>query len=507
MKNQISQNDKKWTLISAILASGVVFLGFAMVHLALPSIGTSLDIGLSGLQWVMNAYLLTLSSLLILGGVLGDRYGNRKICLIGLTGYALTTLGAALSPTFQWLITMRVIQGISAALFVPESLALIRSVYTNPKYLGEAIGTWTGWTGVATVAGSLLGGAVVDQFSWRWAFLINLPLTGYAIWLMIKHVPENTAKTKAVNPDWIGAALITFGLFGVIFGFIEGPSRGWTSPLVVIGLIGGVCLMTIFSLVESRVDHPILPLHLFRFRNFSGANLTTFAVYAAIRGASFLLVIFIQNVMDYSALTAGLLTAPTYIMLLVLSSFFSRQAMRLGPHLFMTFGPILIGVGLLVLAFVQPESNIWTGLMPGILIFGLGLSATVAPLTDTVMSTCPRKFSGTCSAFNTMVSRIAELLAVAVIGAILSIGFLENINRALISDSVPPAEIEELQVVAEDISSEVNEDVLSIEAVNFYEESFTIGFRNAMITASIFSVSGGAIAFFTIRNEELTISK
>ena len=503
MKNHISQKVKKWTLISAILASGVVFLGFAMVHLALPSIGASLDIGLSGLQWVMNAYLLTLSSLLVLGGVLGDRYGNRKICLIGLTGFALTTLGAALSPNFQWLITMRVLQGISAALFVPESLALIRSVYTNPTYLGEAIGTWTGWTGVATVAGSLLGGAVVDQFSWRWAFLINLPLTVYAIWLMIRHVPKKTAKNKAVNPDWIGAALITLGLFGVIFGFIEGPSRGWTSPLVALGLIGGVSLLTIFPLIESRVEHPILPLHLFKFPNFSGANLTTLAVYAAIRGASFLLVIFIQNVMDYSALTAGLLTAPTYIMLLILSSFFSRQAMRLGPKLFMTFGPILIGVGLLVLAFVQHDSNIWTGLMPGILIFGLGLSATVAPLTDTVMSTCPLRFSGTCSAFNTMVSRIAELLAVAVIGAILSIGFSENINRVRISDSFSRAEMEELQVVAEDITTDVNEEALSIEAVDFYEESFTIGFRNAMITASIFSMTGGAIAFFTIRNEEL----
>jgi len=294
--------------------------------------------------------------------------------------------------------------------------------------------------------------------------------------------------------------LVTLGLGSLAYGMIEGPVLGWSAPSVLLGLISGSIAMVAFPLVEYRKSNPLLPLSLFRSRNFSGANLTTLAVYAALQGSNFLLVLYIQNVMGFSALQAGLMTAPISLMLLLLSAFFGRQANRHGPRLFMTFGPITAGIGLALLARLNPDSNIWLELIPAIFVFGLGLSGTVAPLTDTVMSSAPGKHSGVAAAFNNMVSRVAALLAVAAFGAVLSLGFADTLNNRLQVNDLSSEASSRLQEIAEDPAAGVAGEGLSQDAVDLYENAFTMGFRQAMFTGAGLAGLGGVIAFITIKN-------
>jgi len=275
MARSTTTSEKRWTLITMILTSGVVFLSGSVVNVALPKIANALKTRLSGLQWIVDGYLLTLSSLLILGGALGDRFGRRRMCMVGLVGFGLTSLGSGLSPSTGWLIALRALQGISGALMIPESLALIRVVYRDPEARGRAIGAWSGWTGIAAVIGPLLGGFLVDALSWRWAFFIILPMIVLTIYLMARFVPESRGEDRGANLDWLGAGLVTLGLGGITFGLIEGPVLGWTAPSVLSGLIAGLLALIAFPIVEARKANPLLPLSLFESRNFSGANLTT----------------------------------------------------------------------------------------------------------------------------------------------------------------------------------------------------------------------------------------
>lgn len=503
MARSTTTSEKRWTLITMILTSGVVFLSGSVVNVALPKIANALKTRLSGLQWIVDGYLLTLSSLLILGGALGDRFGRRRMCMVGLVGFGLTSLGSGLSPSTGWLIALRALQGISGALMIPESLALIRVVYRDPEARGRAIGAWSGWTGIAAVIGPLLGGFLVDALSWRWAFFIILPMIVLTIYLMARFVPESRGEDRGANLDWLGAGLVTLGLGGITFGLIEGPVLGWTAPSVLSGLIAGLLALIAFPIVEARKANPLLPLSLFESRNFSGANLTTLAVYAALQGSNFLLVLYIQNVMGFSALQAGLMTAPISLILLMLSAFFGRKASRHGPRLFMTFGPITAGGGLALLARLNPNSNIWVELVPAVMVFGLGLAATVAPLTNTVMSDAPSKHSGVAAAFNNMVSRVAALLAVAGFGAILSLGFSNALSEMLQMNNISPEINAQLQEIAEEPAAGVSGKGLSKKAVNHYQYAFTEGFRQAMITGAGLAVLGGAVAFITIRNPEI----
>jgi len=485
-----------------ILSSGVVFLSGSVVNVALPKIANALNTGLSGLQWIVDSYLLTLSSLLILGGALGDRFGRRRMCLVGLVGFGAASLASGLAPTTGWLIGLRALQGVSGALMIPESLAMIRVVYSDPEARGRAIGAWSGWTGIATVIGPLLGGFLVDALSWRWAFFIILPMVVLTIYLMARFVPESRGEDRGANLDWLGASLVTLGLGGLAFGIIEGPVLGWSAPSVLISLIGGVIFLAAFPLVESRKSNPLLPLSLFKSRNFSGANLTTLAVYAALQGSNFLLVLYIQNVMGFSALQAGLMTAPISLILLLLSAFFGRQANRHGPRLFMTLGPNTAGVGLALLARLTPDANIWLALLPAVGLFGLGLAATVAPLTDTVMSSAPGKHSGVAAAFNNMVSRVAALLAIATFGAVLSLGFSNTLNAELRRDGLEPAVRSQLQEIAQDPSAGAAGEGLPPAAVSLYQSAFTVGFRQAMFTGAGLAMLGGVIAFVLIKNPD-----
>lgn len=501
MEQPLSRNERRWTLIATILASGIVFLSGSIVNVALPVIGQALDSGLSGLQWVVDSYLLTLSSLLIFGGSLGDRFGRRRICLIGLGGFGIALILCGLSPTVNWLIAGRAIQGLAGALLVPQSLSIIRIHFEDPVERGRAIGLWSGWTGIATVIGPLIGGALVTRFSWVWAFFINLPLILLTMWLMYKFVPEQKFDGSQNKLDWLSAGIITIGLGGLTFGIIEGPTFGWGSPLILSGLIGGAIILILFPFLETKIKNPLLPLSLFKSRNFSGANLTTFGVYAALQGSNFLLILYIQNVMGYTALQAGLMTAPISLILLLLSSYFGKLSNRHGPRLYMTFGPIVSAIGIFLLARLNPDSNIWLELIPAIIVFGFGLSATVAPLTDTVMSGAPSEHSSVAAAFNNMVSRVAALLAIASLGAVLALGFSENLNERLPTLNISSTAKQQLREISQDPTGSVDQNQLPATAFQAYQESFTEGFQVAMFVAAGLATLGGVIGFITIRNK------
>ena len=493
------QPTQRWTLVAMILCSGIVFLQTTVINVALPALGRDLEAGLAGLQWVVDGYLLTLAALLILGGSLGDRYGRRRIMTIGLFGFGVTSIVGGLAPTMPWLIGARLFQGVAGALLVPGSLAIIRAVYADREARGEAIGQWSGWSGTLTIIGPLAGGWLVDNLSWRWVFFVVVPLIVAAIWLMLAHVPESRADDAPEQLDWPGAALVTAGLGGVAYGLIEGPVIGWSTPGVLVGLIGGAATLAIFPFVESRRREPMVPLRLFRSRNFTGANLTTLGVYFALQGATFFVVLYLQNVMEYSALAAGMVLAPISVLLLILSPFFGRFSGRYGARLPMTVGPMVSAVGLLLFARLRPDAAFLTDVLPAVGIFGLGLSATVAPLTDTVMSAVSDEHSGIAAAFNNVVSRVAGLLAVAGLGVVVSISFGRVVGARIQEKSLGPAAVQAIEEVVDNPAGNFDLEGVPEEVEELVSNAYSVAFGRAMVVSAVLAATGGLASFLTIR--------
>lgn len=403
----------RWVIVGTMLGSGVAFLDGSVVNVALPAIGRDLGGGFSLLQWVLDAYLLTLSALLLLGGALGDRYGRRLIFAYGLVVFTLASLACGLAPSGEVLIAARLVQGAGGALLVPGSLALINSSIV-PDDRGRAVGTWAGLTGVASAIGPFVGGWLVDAASWRWVFFINIPLAAAALAVTLRHVPESRNPVKSGPPDVAGAAAATVGLSGAIYALIEVPSNGWTSTSTL-AAVAGVAGLAAFPFIEARQSAPLLPLSLFRSRQFSGANVTTFAVYGALSGALFLLSLQLQQSLGYSAIAAGLATLPITVIMLLLSSRMGALAQRTGPRLPMTAGPCGCAAGLVLMMLAVPGSSYVTAVLPGVVVFGLGLAVTVAPLTSAVLASVPEERAGIASGVNNAISRAAGLLAVAVL--------------------------------------------------------------------------------------------
>jgi EmrB/QacA subfamily drug resistance transporter len=406
--------NQKLILLTAILASFVAFLDGSVVGVALPQISEQLGGGLSTQQWVNDAYLITLGTLILAAGSLSDIFGRKKIIIIGLYGFLVTSLLCAVSPTAEVLIVSRALQGIAGALLVPSSLALIISAFSGTQQ-AKAIGSWTAWTGIAFIVGPLVGGLLVDYLSWRWIFVINvLPIAVALVILQKLKLEEQLKESKVV--DFKGVALGAIGLGGIVYALIEQSNFGWSHPLVWGSLLIGIVSMVWFVYHERKVEQPMLPLELFGVRNFSAGNIATFLIYAALSLQGFILVIFLQQVAGYSATLAGLVSLPVTIIMFFLSSRFGALSGKYGPRLFMTVGPIVAGLGTLYMLTVQVPVNYWTQLLPGILLFGLGLSITVAPLTSAILGSIKSSQAGIGSAVNNAVSRIAGLLAIAVIG-------------------------------------------------------------------------------------------
>jgi EmrB/QacA subfamily drug resistance transporter len=414
--------QQRLTLIATILGSTVVFLDATVINVALPAIADGLDANLAGQQWVVEAYMLTMVALLLVGGRLGDQFGRRRIYVIGLVAFGLTSALCAVAPSDEFLVAARTLQGVAGALLVPGSLAIVAATFDG-EARGKAVGTWTAWTGIATVFGPAGGGALIGLISWRAIFWINLPLVAVTAWLTLRAVEESSDPEADRGLDWVGVALSAVGLGGPVFALIEQPTHGWGDPLVWLPLVVGVACFALFLLYEARARNPMLDLALFRIRNFAVANATTLAAYAGLIGGLFFVGLYLQQVVGYSALEAGLATTPISVLLFVLSPRFGRVASGTGPRLPMSAGPIVGGLGLLAMLRIGPDADYLLDVLPGVLVFGLGLSATVAPLTATVLDSVEERRVGIASGVNNGVSRVAGLLAIAVLGAVISAQF------------------------------------------------------------------------------------
>ena len=406
----------RWVLTATVLGSAMASIDATVVGIALPAIGRDFGAGLATLQWVVTGYTLTLASLLLVGGALGDRYGRRRVFLTGVVWFALASAlcGAATGPGV--LIAARALQGVGAALLTPGSLAILEASFADGDR-GRAIGAWSGLSGVATAIGPFVGGWLVQAVSWRLIFAINLPLAALVVAVTLRHVPESHDREAIGRIDAAGAVLITAGLAGLTFGLIEGPADGWTSPVVAAAVIGAVLLLAAFVQRERRAATPLLPLSLFGSMQFTAANIVTFVLYGALGGALFLLPIQLQQVSGYSPVEAGVSLLPVTVLMLVLSARSGALAARIGPRPQMSVGPVLVGAGLALLARVGHGGDYLTEVLPAVLVFGFGLAVTVAPLTTTALSAAPARFAGMASAVNNDVARAGGLIAVAVLPA------------------------------------------------------------------------------------------
>lgn len=427
-------DQQRLTLLACILGSSAAFLDGTLVNVALPAIRADLHGGLAAQQWIVDAYLLTLGSLLLVGGSLGDVYGRRTVFANGVAAFGVASLLCAIAPSVDLLIVARALQGAAAALLVPSTLALIMDTFTDHGR-AAAIGTWTAWTGISTVLGPLLGGLLIQAGSWRWIFVVNLPLVAATLWL-IRRTPSS-ARQPGVHVDWTGAVLCVLGLAGPVFALIEQPLYGWGDIRVLTPLVAGFVVLAAFVALERRKHDPMLPLELFRIRNFSIGNVATFGFYAALSAFSFLLVVFLQQVAGYSALKAGLALMPLPILGFLLARRFGALADRLGPRLFMGAGPIVAGFGLLLLLRVGARPSYAADVLPGITAFALGLAITVAPLTAAVLSSVEAGHAGAASGANNAIARVAGLIAIAAVGAVVAARFSHSVDTHLGSRNAP----------------------------------------------------------------------
>ena len=407
---------RRAVLVATILASAVVFLDGTVVNVALPAIQRDLGGGLTLQQWVVDAYLLTLGSLILLGGRLGDLYGERRVFLLGGTAFGVTSLVCAAAPTGTFLIVARGFQGGAGAVLTPAALATIAATFTGEER-GAAIGTWTAWAGIGTVVGPLLGGWLVGALSWRSIFVLNVPLLLVTLALAAVAVPARTQRERP-RLDVVGAVLCVVGLGGTVFALIEHAHRGWSDPGILATLVSGVVALVLFLAWERRTPSPMMPLGLFARRNFSASNAETFAVYAALSTTTFFLVLFLQQLNGYSAFRSGLALLPVTLALFALSRAIGRWSARLGPRLFMTLGPVLCAGGVALFARLDRGASYWVEIFPGVIAFALGLACIVAPLTTTVLAGVGEGETGIASGINNAVARIGGLLGIAAVGAI-----------------------------------------------------------------------------------------
>lgn len=422
--------QQRLILVVSILASFVAFLDSSVVNVALPAISRNLGGGLSTQQWTVDAYLITLGSLILLAGSLSDLFGRRRVLSAGLIGFAATSIMCAVAPDSTFLILARGLQGVAGALLVPSSLAMIISAFSGSAQ-GKAIGTWTAWTGISFIVGPLLGGTLVDTVSWRLIFAINIAPIVICLWLL--RSVEHGEQVQRSKVDAIGAVLCSVGLFALVFGLIEQPHLGWHSLITVGSILAGFLLIAAFVFFESRNPIAMLPLSLFKVRNFRVGNIATLGIYSGLSIVTFLVVVFLQQAYSYSALGAGMALLPVTIIMFLLSPRFGRLAGKFGPRIFMACGPIIAALGFLFMLRVDGNLHYWSQLFPGIIAFGLGLSITVAPLTSAVLGDIEPKRAGIASAVNNAVARIAGLVAIALIGVITGSRIdLSGFHRALI---------------------------------------------------------------------------
>jgi EmrB/QacA subfamily drug resistance transporter len=421
----------RWVLAATVLGSGMAFIDATVVNVALPRIGESLNAGLSGLQWTINGYTLTLASLILLGGSLGDRFGRRRVFVIGVTWFAAASLLCGIARNIEMLVAARALQGIGGALLTPGSLAILQSAF-RPEDRARAIGAWSGLGGIAGAAGPFLGGYLVQAVSWRLIFLINLPLAIAVVAVTVRHVPESRDPQASRHIDVIGAVLGAVGLGALTYGLIAWQDKGFGSAVVLLSLLIGVGGLAAFVVRERTAKDPMLPLDIFTSRLFNVTNLVTFTLYAALGGVFFWLVLQLQVVVGYSPLEAGISLLPVTLVMLFLSARMGALAQRIGPRVPMTIGPVLCATGVALMTRINKDTSYGVDVLPPVLLFGLGLSFTVAPLTATVLAAASDRHAGLASGVNNAVARVAGLLSVAVLPLIAGLSGEAYTNPALL---------------------------------------------------------------------------
>ena len=487
---------QRLTLVACILGSAIVFVDGTVVNVALPAIRESLGASLAGQQWVVAAYLLLLASLILAGGSLGDLYGRRRIFALGVAGFGAASLLCALAPTVEVLIAARALQGAFGALLVPSSLAIIATVL-GPEDRAAAIGAWTAGTSAAIAVGPPLGGLLVDTLSWRAIFALNVPFVLICMWLIARVVPECPGSgTRRV--DVPGVLLSALGFGAVVYALIRQPALGWSHPEVWVPLVGGVGALAAFFAYERRAPDPMLPLAIFRSRNFAVGNAVTLVVYAGLGAATFFAAIFLQQVAGYSAFEAGLALTPITLALVTLSGRFGALSTRIGPRLVMGAGPLVGGLGLLAFARVDERADYVTQVLPAVVLFGLGLAITVAPLTATVLQAADRRHAGIASGVNNAVARVAALLAIAAIGAVVSAGVRAGIDERLAGDAAD-ASASYLQQARERPPSVPERG--APQAIREQVRAANVeAFHGGMVLAGLLMIAGGIIALVGIEN-------
>ncbi len=501
----MSKSHKRILLVS-ILAAFVAFLDLAVVNVALPAIIRELGGGLSAQQWIVDAYLITLGSLILVAGSLSDLFGRKRILLAGLISFAVASLLCAVAPGPLFLIICRGLQGVAGALVVPSSLALIIAYFEGAPQ-AKAIGTWTAWTGIAFIIGPLLGGFLVDQFSWRWVFAINIVPIAITIWLM-RGLAKEPPRHKDAKVDGLGAFLCAAGLGGVVFALIEQPKYGWGSAAIYLPLILGAVLLASFLWYERMSQHPMLPLSIFRNHNFSVGNAATLLIYGALASGQFLITLFIQQVAGYSALAAGMALLPVTLMLFFFSSKVGALSGKFGPRFFMAAGPIIAGMGFLAMLRVDASAHYWTQLLPGVLIFSVGLTLTVTPLVAAILGDIAKERAGIASAINNAVARIAGLIAVAAIGALVAGHFASSVHSQTKSQTLSP------QAVAALKESEQKSFTISVPgglgseagAVKSTLQAASVSsFKTGITATAILLIGGGIVSAIGIKNPKKSL--
>jgi EmrB/QacA subfamily drug resistance transporter len=495
---------QRWTLVAAVLGSSMAFLDGTVVNVALPAIQRDLDASASQAQWVIESYALFLAALLLVGGALGDRLGQRRVFMAGVALFTVAAAGCAFAGTAGQLIAARAAQGVGAALLVPGSLALISTAFPQAQR-GQAIGTWSAFSGIAAAVGPVLGGFLVDRFSWTWAFLVNLPIGVVLLALCVAKVPEYRDTNAQPGLDIWGAALATVGLAGIVFAFIEAPNLGWTAPAVLGAALAGLLALALFVVVEARSRSPMLPLGLLRIRNFAGANLLTLLLYAALGGGLYFFPLNLIQVQGYGAAAAGAALLPFIAIMFLLSRWAGRLVDRFGPRPPLIAGPLIAAAGFALFALPAVGGSYWSTFLPAVCVLGLGMAVTVAPLTTTVMNSVGTELAGLASGVNNAVSRTGALLSLAIFGVVMSATFNPALDSRISALDLPPAvqrgiEEQRPRLAAMTVPSGVN-DATASAVQRAVGESFVAGFRRVMLACAALALLSALSTWVLIGGE------
>ncbi|MGH3088566.1 MAG: MFS transporter, partial [Rubrobacteraceae bacterium] len=497
------RSSEPWVLAATILGSAMAFIDGTVVNVALPQIQDRLGADAADAQWIVESYALMLAALILVGGSLGDHFGRRKIFCIGVGVFALASVWCGLATSPEQLIAARGVQGVGGAMLVPGSLAIISASFDEARR-GKAIGTWSGFSGITAALGPVLGGFLVENVSWRAAFLINIPLAAIVLFIAIRHVPESR-DPDARSLDVPGALLATLGLGGVVFGLIESSSRGFFDPLVLFALVVGAASLVSFVFVERRGHEPMMPLSLFRSRNFSGANLLTLLLYAGLGGSLYFLPFVLIQVHGYSATAAGSAFLPFVLITFLLSRWAGGLVERFGARLPLVIGPVVTAVGFFLFALPDTGGSYWTTFFPAVAVMGLGMSLVIAPLTTTALNSVEGRHSGLASGVNNAVSRTATLLAIPVLGLFVFAAFSNSLDARVEPLDLPAEARGQLEAEKENLGgaeAPASLDDDTIASVNeAIQESFVSGFRLAMFVAAALALASAVAAAFMLEGK------